>query len=56
LVLEAPHPSPLSCYRGFQGCQHFSKANQYFKHNGLKQIDWALDSAEDNSEQMMLTF
>ena len=56
LVLEAPHPSPLSCYRGFQGCQHFSKANQYFKHNGLKPIDWALDSAEDNSEQMMLTF
>ena len=56
LVLEAPHPSPLSCYRGFHGCQHFSKANQYFKHNGLKPIDWALDSAEDNSEQMMLTF
>ena len=33
-----------------------SKANQYLKLNGLKPIDWALDSAEDNNEQMMLTF
>ena len=29
LVLKAPHPSPLSAYRGFLGCRHFSKANQY---------------------------
>ena len=56
LVLEAPHPSPLSFYRGFRGCRHFSMANQYLKLNGLTPIDWALDSAEGNNEQMMLTF
>ncbi len=31
LILEAPHPSPLSAYRGFFGCKHFSKANTYLK-------------------------
>jgi uracil-DNA glycosylase len=41
-VLEAPHPSPLSAYRGFFGCQHFSRANQWLGERGLGAIDWAL--------------
>lgn len=42
LVLEAPHPSPLSAHRGFLGCKHFSKANQYLAEHGLAPIDWRL--------------
>ncbi len=41
-VLRAPHPSPLSAYRGFFGCQHFSKANEWLESNGLGAVDWAL--------------
>lgn len=40
-VLEGPHPSPLSAYRGFFGCKHFSKANQYLSEQGRPQINWA---------------
>lgn len=40
LVLEAPHPSPLSAYRGFFGCRHFSKANAYLEANGKEPIRW----------------
>ena len=40
LVLKAPHPSPLSAHRGFLGCGHFSKANQYLKEQGLEPVDW----------------
>lgn len=40
LKLDAPHPSPLSAHRGFLGCGHFSKANDYLKRNGLKEIQW----------------
>lgn len=40
LVLTAPHPSPLSAYRGFFGCKHFSKANEYLKQHHLTPIDW----------------
>lgn len=40
LVLEAPHPSPLSAHRGFLGCGHFKKANDYLKDNNRTQIDW----------------
>jgi uracil-DNA glycosylase len=42
LVLTAPHPSPLSAHRGFFGCKHFSKANEYLKKRGEKPIDWSL--------------
>jgi len=42
LVLNAPHPSPLSAYRGFLGCQHFSRANQYLLKHGKQSIDWKL--------------
>ena len=40
LVLKAVHPSPLSAYRGFFGCRHFSKTNEYLRLNGLSEIDW----------------
>lgn len=40
LVLTAPHPSPLSAYRGFIGCGHFSAANRYLAEHGLPPIDW----------------
>ncbi len=42
LVLKAPHPSPLSAYRGFFGCHHFSKANEYLLQHGKIPIDWRL--------------
>ena len=42
LVLESVHPSPLSAYRGFFGCQHFSKANHYLQSQGKTAIDWQL--------------
>ena len=42
LVLKAAHPSPLSAYRGFLGCRHFSKANAFLKERGQKPIDWRL--------------
>jgi len=40
LILTAPHPSPLSAYRGFFGCKHFSKTNQYLIQNSLPEIKW----------------
>ncbi len=40
LVLKAPHPSPLSAYRGFFGCKHFSKCNDFLTKNGQTPIDW----------------
>ena len=42
-VLTAPHPSPLSAHRGFLGCRHFSKANQYLQAHNIVQINWQLD-------------
>lgn len=44
LVLKAPHPSPLSVYRGFWGCRHFSKANDFLVKNGLAPIDWQIEN------------
>lgn len=46
LVLEAPHPSPLSAYRGFFGCKHFSKCNEFLKENGLDPIDWQIENID----------
>ena len=43
LVLEAPHPSPLAAYRGFFGCRHFSKANEFLEAHGLEPIDWQIE-------------
>ena len=41
LILKASHPSPLSSYRGFFGCKHFSKTNSYLINNGKEEIKWA---------------
>jgi len=40
LVLKAPHPSPLSASRGFFGCKHFSRANEFLRGNGVGEIKW----------------
>ncbi len=40
LILECAHPSPLSAYRGFFGCGHFSKANEFLHANGIQPVDW----------------
>lgn len=40
LVLESPHPSPLSSYRGFFGSKPFTKTNEFLKQNGIKEIKW----------------
>ena len=40
LVLTAPHPSPLSAYRGFFGCGHFAQANEYLRQTGRQPIEW----------------
>lgn len=42
LVLESPHPSPLSASRGFFGCGHFSKTNEFLKDNNQAVIDWQI--------------
>jgi len=44
LILKAPHPSPLSSYRGFFGSKPFSQSNSYLKQHGKKEIDWCLTS------------
>jgi uracil-DNA glycosylase len=47
LVLEGPHPSPLSAYRGFFGSRHFSKSNEWLEQKGRPKIDWTLPSKQD---------
>lgn len=42
MVLKAAHPSPFSVERGFFGCRHFSKANEYLGKNGIDPVDWKL--------------
>ncbi|MBE5922687.1 MAG: uracil-DNA glycosylase [Lachnospiraceae bacterium] len=44
LVLETVHPSPLSAYRGFFGCKHFSKTNQFLEEHGVAPINWQITS------------
>lgn len=48
LVLKSPHPSPLSAYKGFFGCRHFSKTNEYLQRHNLMPIDWRLEDVEGN--------
>ncbi len=43
LILEAPHPSPLSSYRGFFGSKPFSQVNEFLEKNGVETIDWQID-------------
>jgi uracil-DNA glycosylase len=45
LILEAPHPSPLSAYRGFFGSRPFSKTNEFLKSHGIEPIDWQIEQA-----------
>ena len=44
LILEAPHPSPLSAYRGFFGSKPFSKTNLFLEQNGILPIDWQIEN------------
>ncbi|MBQ8281282.1 MAG: uracil-DNA glycosylase [Lachnospiraceae bacterium] len=44
LILEAPHPSPLSAYRGFFGSKPFSKTNDFLSQNGIEPIDWQIEN------------
>ena len=44
LILEAPHPSPLSAYRGFFGSRPFSQANKFLIANGVEPIDWQIEN------------
>ena len=44
LILEAPHPSPLSAYNGFFGSRPFSKTNRFLQDNGLGPIDWQIEN------------
>ena len=43
LILQSPHPSPLSAFSGFFGCRHFSKTNAYLLAHGRQPIDWDLN-------------
>lgn len=45
-VLTAPHPSPLSAYRGFFGCKHFSQTNRILEQRGLTPIEWGMPKAD----------
>lgn len=44
LILESPHPSPLSAYRGFFGSRPFSRTNKFLKEHGIKEIDWQIEN------------
>jgi len=44
LILEAPHPSPLSAYRGFFGSKPFSKTNRFLEEHGIEPIDWQIEN------------
>ena len=48
LILKAPHPSPLSAYRGFFGCRHFSQANRFLEEHGETPIDWQIENIGGN--------
>lgn len=44
LILEAPHPSPLSAYRGFFGSRPFSRTNEFLQTHGVEPIDWQIEN------------
>ena len=52
LILEAPHPSPLSAYRGFFGSRPFSKTNEFLKAHGIEPIDWQIENINANGEKV----
>lgn len=49
-ILTAPHPSPLSAHRGFLGCKHFSKANDFLKSHQMRPINWQLSDPNQTME------
>jgi uracil-DNA glycosylase len=54
LILEAAHPSPLSAYRGFFGCKHFSLANDYLISKKSSSIDWQIPMMSQDTQQISL--
>ncbi|MGN0894479.1 MAG: uracil-DNA glycosylase [Succinivibrio sp.] len=52
LVLQAAHPSPLSAYKGFLGCHHFSLANSYLTEHNIKPVDWRLPLILHGDEEL----
>ena len=42
LIIQAPHPSPLSAYRGFFGGRYFSRCNYFLEDSGMEKVDWSL--------------
>ncbi|MCR5638062.1 MAG: uracil-DNA glycosylase [Lachnospiraceae bacterium] len=44
LILKSAHPSPLSAYNGFFGCNHFKECNEFLESNGIKPIDWQIEN------------
>lgn len=42
LIIQSPHPSPLSAYRGFFGSKPFSRANRFLEENGVEPVDWTI--------------
>lgn len=50
LILKAPHPSPLSAYRGFFGSKPFSRANQFLQVHGLEPIDWQIENINNQGD------
>jgi uracil-DNA glycosylase len=50
LILEAPHPSPLSAFRGFFGSKPFSKTNEFLLHNSIEPIDWQIENIKIKTE------
>ena len=51
LILKAPHPSPLSAYRGFFGCRHFSQCNDFLEKNGVAPIDWQIENITEGESR-----
>ena len=47
LILKAPHPSPLSAYRGFFGCRHFSQTHAFLESHGAAPIDWQIENIQN---------
>ena len=43
MIIESPHPSPLSAYRGFFGSRPFSRTNKFLREHGIKEIDWQIE-------------
>jgi len=43
LILQCPHPSPLSAYHGFFGCRHFSATNRFLEEHGMTPVNWSIE-------------